>query len=181
MITASHNPWTDNGFKVKSPTGAAAGPDILAGVEAVIRGRRSASTPPTPTRSPMPRRPAWSSASTRIDGYVDVRRRTLDLDRLRGRAMRVLVDPLWGSGAGWIRRLLAGGRIRVDEIHTRAQPVVRRASTRSPSAPNIDEALGILAGGGYDLGPAARRRRGPRRRRRRAGHVHPPAPGAWAC
>src|SRR3954462_13140867 len=37
MITASHNPWTDNGFKVKSPTGAAANPDQLQVIERVIR------------------------------------------------------------------------------------------------------------------------------------------------
>src|ERR1035437_2425392 len=36
VIPASHNPWTDNGFKVKSSTGAAAGPEMLADVEARI-------------------------------------------------------------------------------------------------------------------------------------------------
>ena len=37
VITASHNPWPDNGFKVKSETGAAAAPDMLKELEAVIR------------------------------------------------------------------------------------------------------------------------------------------------
>jgi phosphomannomutase len=36
VITASHNPWTDNGFKIKAPTGAAAGAEILSVVEAAI-------------------------------------------------------------------------------------------------------------------------------------------------
>ena len=36
VITASHNPWTDNGFKVKAPTGAAGGAEMLAGIEAGI-------------------------------------------------------------------------------------------------------------------------------------------------
>ena len=36
VITASHNPWTDNGFKIKSPTGAAAHPGILGAVEQSI-------------------------------------------------------------------------------------------------------------------------------------------------
>src|SRR6185503_6989314 len=33
VITASHNPWVDNGFKVKAPTGSAAGPEILKAIE----------------------------------------------------------------------------------------------------------------------------------------------------
>ena len=37
VITASHNPWTDNGFKVKAETGAAAGPGMLQALEATIR------------------------------------------------------------------------------------------------------------------------------------------------
>src|SRR6266545_8199577 len=36
VITASHNPWTDNGFKVKADTGAAAGPAMLKELEAII-------------------------------------------------------------------------------------------------------------------------------------------------
>src|SRR5207302_3860427 len=36
VITASHNPWTDNGFKVKEETGAAASPPVLKQLEAVI-------------------------------------------------------------------------------------------------------------------------------------------------
>jgi len=149
MITASHNPWTDNGFKIKSPTGAAADPTILASVEAVIAARAGASPP---------RRP-FEEAETaglveRFDpypGYETFVRRTLDLDRLRNEQLRVLVDPLYGSGAGWIGRLLAGGRIVVDEIHSERNPWFGGLNPE-PIQPHVDMALERVRDGGYDLG-----------------------------
>jgi phosphomannomutase len=149
MITASHNPWTDNGFKIKSPSGSAASPDILAVVERVIRDN-AGSQPPT---RPLADGDA-AGLVQRFDpypGYVEYVGRSLELDRLRAADMHVLVEPMWGAGAGWIPRLLAGGRIRVTEIHSERNPWFGGVNPE-PIAPNIDEALGVLAGGGYDLG-----------------------------
>ena len=149
MITASHNPWTDNGFKVKSPSGAAAGPEILDALEATI-SEHAGDDPP--------RRPFADGEAAGLveivdpfDGYREYVARTLDLDRLRAADVSVLVEPLYGSGAGWIPRLLEGGRIRVREIHSERNPWFGGVNPE-PIRPNIDEALGILAAGGHDLG-----------------------------
>ena len=85
------------------------------------------------------------------DGYERFVRTTIDLDALKAADLSVLVDPMWGAGSGWLSRLLAGGRIRVDEIHQERNPYFGGVNPE-PIRPNIDEALGILAGGGYDLG-----------------------------
>jgi phosphomannomutase len=106
----------------------------------------------------MPRRPyadALAAGSVELydpyPGYVEYTRRTLDLDRLKAADMRILVEPMWGAGAGWIPRLLAGGKIQVTEIHSERNPWFGGVNPE-PIAPNINEALGILARGGYDLG-----------------------------
>jgi phosphomannomutase len=54
-------------------------------------------------------------------------------------------------GAGWIPRLLAGGRIRVTEIHAERNPYFGGINPE-PIRPNVDEALALLARGGFDLG-----------------------------
>jgi phosphomannomutase len=149
VITASHNPWTDNGFKVKAPTGAAAGPEILGVIEArlAVNGGH-----------PVDRRPLADAEATGLverfdpyEGYERFVRRTVDLDALRAGDVSVLVDPLYGAGAGWLPRLLAGGRIRVDEIHQERNPYFGGLNPE-PIRPNVDEALRRVAEGGYDLG-----------------------------
>jgi phosphomannomutase len=149
VITASHNPWVDNGFKVKAPTGAAAGADILGVIEARLAVNGGVG---------IDRRPFADAEAAGLverfdpyDGYERFVRTTVDLDSLKAADVSILVDPMWGAGSGWISRLLAGGRIRVNEIHQERNPYFGGVNPE-PIRPNIDEALAILAGGGYDLG-----------------------------
>ena len=149
MITASHNPWTDNGFKIKSPTGAAADPVLLHTVESVIVTRAGE----VPPRRGFDEAEAAGDVE-RFDPYVGYEafvRRSLDLEALKAADMRVLVDPLYGSGAGWISRLLAGGRIVVDELHSERNPWFGGVNPE-PIRPHIDDALARVRDGGYDLG-----------------------------
>ena len=86
-----------------------------------------------------------------FDGYERFVRTTLDLDALQGADASILVDPMWGAGSGWISRLLAGGQIRVTEVHQERNPYFGGVNPE-PIRPNIDESLARLAGGGFDLG-----------------------------
>ena len=149
VITASHNPWTDNGFKVKAPTGAAAGAEILSVIEAGLVANAGTA---------IERRPFEDAEAAGLvewydpfEGYEQFVRRTLDLDALKAADVSVLVEPLYGAGSGWIPRLLAGGRIRVTEIHNERNPFFGGVNPE-PIRPHVDQALSMLAGGGYDLG-----------------------------
>ena len=149
VITASHNPWTDNGFKVKAPTGAAAGADILSIVEAGITANAGTA---------IERRPFADAEAAGLvewfdpfEGYERFVRRTIDLDALKDADASILVEPLYGAGSGWIPRLLAGGRIRVTEIHNERNPYFGGVNPE-PIRPHVDEALARIAAGGFDLG-----------------------------
>jgi phosphomannomutase len=149
VITASHNPWTDNGFKVKSPEGASAGPEMLAAIEA-----RIAAGDPNAIES----RPFADAEAAGLveryepfDAYRSFIGRNLDLDRLRAAEVDLLVDPMYGAGATWMPRLLAGGRIRVREIHSERNPYFGGVNPE-PIPPNVDEALATIVEGRADLG-----------------------------
>ncbi len=149
VITASHNPWTDNGFKVKAPTGAAAGADILSVLEAAIA---------TNGGTAIERRPLADAEAAGLverfdpfEGYERFVRRTIDLDALKAADVSVLVEPLYGVGSGWLPRLLRDGRIRITELHSERNPYFGGINPE-PIRPNVDEALARIAGGGFDFG-----------------------------
>jgi phosphomannomutase len=149
VITASHNPWTDNGFKIKSPEGASAGPEMLAAIEARIAAGNA---------NAIETRPFADGEAAGLverydpfDAYREFSGRNLDLDRLRAADLALLVDPMYGAGATWMPRLLAGGRIRVREIHSERNPYFGGVNPE-PIPPNVNEALAAIVDGRADLG-----------------------------
>ena len=152
VITASHNPWTDNGFKVKADTGGAAAPEMLADIEATMDAH--------PDDEPPPRRDYEDAVAAGLvetfDPYPRFRaqlERIVDIDRIMAADRRVLVEPLYGSGAGWFTRLLGDGRMTIRELHTERNPYFGGVNPE-PIRPNVDAWLEEIPRWGADIGIA---------------------------
>ena len=152
VITASHNPWTDNGFKVKADTGGAAAPEMLADIEATMDAHPDDELPP---RMDYDDAVAAGMVET-FDAYPRFREQLesiVDIDRIKAAEKRVLVEPLYGSGAGWFTRLLGDGRMTIRELHTERNPYFGGVNPE-PIRPNVDEWLQEIPRWGADIGIA---------------------------
>ena len=142
MVTASHNPAADNGFKIRTATGAAVAPDALAEIEAAVAqvdgdavGSLDAATA---ERAGLLRNLSPDAA------YLDHVANLVDLEALRARDMRVVVDAMYGSAAGWLPRILTGGRLDVAEIHSDWNPRFPGLARPEPIPPQTDEVAAVV-------------------------------------
>ena len=152
VITASHNPWTDNGFKVKADTGGAAAPEMLAAIEATMDAHPEDELPPRRDHDDA----AAAGLVEVFDPYPRFREQLasiVDLERIRAAQGRVLVENLYGSGAGWYSRLLGDGALTVRELHTERNPFFGGVNPE-PIRPNVDEWLAEIPRWGADIGIA---------------------------
>ena len=137
-ITASHNPPTDNGFKVRDEFGGAIDPDGLKEIEALI-----------PAGAADVRRKDIKSArgddTVKVFdasvAYIEHLKNLIDLEPIKQAGLIVQVDAMWGNGAGWFPRLLAGGKTRVIEIHNERNPIFPGMKRPEPIRPNVDAGL----------------------------------------
>jgi len=114
MITASHNPPSFNGFKLKAHYGGSAAPEECAGVEAWLDKRPVKATPLAD---------AMKAGRIRIK---DVRpahyaaiKRLVDFKRIARSGLRFAHEALFGVGAGCFEELLAGTSCRVTTLNAR--------------------------------------------------------------
>lgn len=137
-ITASHNPPTDNGFKVRDHNGGAIDPEGLTEIEAAIPDSFD-------SVKVLPLKEAKEKGLVEIfdaaPKYIEHLKDLIDLQPLKDAGLTVMVDAMWGNGAGWFPRLLAGGKTRVIEIHNERNPIYPEMLRPEPIQPNVDAGL----------------------------------------
>ncbi|HWK07342.1 MAG TPA: phosphoglucomutase (alpha-D-glucose-1,6-bisphosphate-dependent) [Puia sp.] len=99
VITPSHNPPTDGGFKYNTPNGGPAGTDVTKWIEAraneiLINGLRDVKR--------ISYAQALHAATTHrydyLHNYINELDKVLDMEKLRSSGIRIGVDPLGGAG-----------------------------------------------------------------------------------
>ncbi|MBI2857053.1 MAG: phosphoglucomutase/phosphomannomutase family protein [Chloroflexi bacterium] len=143
VITASHNPPEWNGFKVKSEGGASAAPEMTAELEQRISAALSTGRIKTVARDDAIKQGLVSVVDL-APPYLSQLSRLVDLSALRGAEMDVAVDSMFGAGAGYLRRLLAGQRLRISEIHGERNPAFPGLERPEPIAQNLTELTALV-------------------------------------
>jgi len=122
IITASHNPARWNGFKVKSEHGSSAPTDAIAEIEKHISH--------TLTTGEINKIPLAQTMEQGLIEYIDLApiyldhlTKLIDLDELRQARLKIVVDPMYGSGAGYFKMLLGDGAAEIIEINNERNPL----------------------------------------------------------
>jgi len=122
IITASHNPAIWNGFKYKTEQGSSASPEVTAEIE-----RRISHTLTTGKINRIPLSQALDQGKVEyldLDPiYVQQLTKLIDLNQLRQAKLKVVIDSMYGAGAGYFNLLLGGGAIKLMEINGERNPL----------------------------------------------------------
>ncbi|RIK41332.1 MAG: phosphomannomutase [Chloroflexi bacterium] len=139
-ITASHNPPEDCGFKVRDSRGGAIAPEGLAQIEAAI--------PAATNRDAIK---SINLADGLDQGKVEIFdprpaylaqiAKLIDVQPIKDAGLKVLVDSMWGNGAGWLSEILAGGKTEIVEVHAERHPLFPEMQRPEPIPPNVDAGL----------------------------------------
>jgi len=136
-ITASHNPNTDNGFKVRDGTGGAIDPQGLKEIERLIPDIDGVK------RIELEEATAQGLVTTfdPAPDYLAQIARLIDVRPIRDAGLTVVVDCMWGNGIGWFPRILGGGKTKIIEVHNKRHPLFPEMTRPEPIPPNVDAGL----------------------------------------
>ena len=150
IVTASHNPAIWNGFKFKPEYAGSATQEITDDLEDAIRLVDAVDV----AEIERGRGSGLIEDLDPSDQYIEHVSRLVDLDAIRSAGFRVVVDAMFGAGAGYLPRMLDGGNTAVEELHGHRNPAFPGMAQPEPIAPNLPELLDRVPASGASVGIA---------------------------
>jgi phosphomannomutase len=147
MITASHNPPSFNGFKVKAHFGGSATPAITAKIEAAL----SALTPPYGPPSSSGRGHVETIGPEKH--YFEHLKSLVDWNRIADSKLKIVVDSMHGCGGYILEELLRGTSCTVQTIRGNPDPLFGGIHPE-PMMPQLEPLGAAVRDSGSDVGLA---------------------------
>ncbi|MDD5618500.1 MAG: phosphoglucomutase/phosphomannomutase family protein, partial [Candidatus Omnitrophica bacterium] len=144
MITASHNPAEYNGFKIKMPSGGAAGQEVTKQVEDYLE------------KNPVKEGSGMADEIKKVDltlDYIKFIRSYIDFRKIKGKRFKVLVDAMYGSGDSFFARILKGSQIKLEFMRNTINPSFD-GGRPEPVEDNLQELKARVKKEKFDLGIA---------------------------
>lgn len=138
MITASHNPPQWNGFKIKSQFACSASSDITKDVEAEVAKIKETSTKeehPELIAKIDPRKEYYAHLSKFVDFSV-----------IRQAGINIVIDPMHGSAAGYVKDILSANSIKCVQINEIRDPLFGGINPE-PIPSNLEELSDLIKEG----------------------------------
>jgi len=149
MITASHNPYFYNGIKILLKGGRDAGEDVTNEIEQIIAQNNNISI----TKFDQLLKTGEVKTASETGDYVDAVLKMIDPDKIRKSGIKVLLNPMHGSGSNVAKTILTKTGVSFDIINENADPYFG-GKLPSPYPHNLVEMQKQVVLGKYNLGIA---------------------------
>jgi phosphomannomutase len=122
IITASHNPGRWNGFKYKDGTGASAPSELASQIE---------NNTNTILATGSAKRITLAEGIDKklvvyydpVPIYTQQLKRLIDLEAIRQKRLKIIVDSMYGAGIGYFKSLLGDSNLEITEINGERNPL----------------------------------------------------------
>ncbi|UCC18114.1 MAG: phosphoglucomutase/phosphomannomutase family protein [Dehalococcoidales bacterium] len=139
IITASHNPAAWNGFKVKSENGASVSSEVTIKIEENVT-RLINSKPPESILLDESLKKGLVEYVDLLPSYMEQISQLVSLDEIKNSGLKVIVDPMYGAGSGYLKNLLSDGSTEIIEINCERNPLFPGIQPE-PIQPNLEKLI----------------------------------------